>query len=332
MDIRETLQLIPEPDPRAIERVWDRYHASRTRPARSLPWMWLAAPALAATAMAGFLFSGGPPNHRMELDSNASTSTHRWSEVIGLEFAGHGIMEGTPDNATITWRSGTVTAEVVPDSDTHLTIVTDEGRVEVVGTVFSVTRDRLGATTSVEHGKVSVSCEDGWSGFVTAESGPHTCLPVRAAGLLGRADALADAGSSAEVLQDTLDRGIALAEPGSSIESELLYRRMHVHGDIHDSAGVIADALDYLEGNGSRTTEVQQYAAWTALAAEGCEVALPLLSQLELTGTPADRVLLAECLLTQQPARAQGLLADALPHLDDEWTDRAVAALKAVRP
>lgn len=329
MDLKQELQKLPEPDPASLDRVWSRFQETRAQPERRVPWALFAGGGLllaAAAAVALLVRPGG--THTVVLEG--AHVTHDWSEQIDLEFDGQGEIAGTARDAEIHWRSGTLNAHVVPNSHTKLAVITEEARVEVVGTVFSVTRDRLGVTTAVSKGKVSVTCTDGWEGFVTPESGAHTCLPTRPIQLLGRADALQDRGATPQELLQTLDLGLSLAERDSAVHSELLVRRMHTFGDLKDTAGVLRDAEAYLAGPGSRRTDVQRYAGYLALQEGDCSVALPYLSALELTGTAEDRVLLAECLVESQPARASGLLSDALPHLDATWKARAEQSLQGL--
>lgn len=332
MDVRDTLRQLPEPDPEGEERVWQRFQATRRARPASRRWVWAGLGLGAAVAAVASLVLLTPEGSHTVVLASESTASHDWSPQVDLSFEGQGEIAGTGKNAEIHWRSGTVTAEVEPNSGTHLTVITDEARVEVVGTVFSVTRDRLGVTTEVQKGKVAVLCTDGWEGLVTAETGPHTCLPTRPALLLGRADALLDQGAEPRVLMQTLDAGLAAAERDSAVASELLVRRMHAFGDQGSLDGVLKDAEAYLAGPGSRRTEVQRYAAYQALQARDCKTALPYLSALEIAGTPQDRVLLAECLTDTQPSRSRALLEDALPHLDASWQDRARRTLERVAP
>lgn len=327
MDAREHLKKLEEPDPDAVERVWKRFEHSRRAPQRRSSG-WVLAPTLVAVAAAAVFWVGQPQRDRtVLLRADTTAEQHAWSEQIQLDFAGTGEIKGSDRDAEIHWRSGTLTAEVTPNSATSLVVVTDEARVEVVGTVFSVTRDRLGVQTSVSKGKVAVTCKDGWSGHVTPQSGPHTCLPTRPGLLLGRADALLDQGAEPQVRMRTLDLALQLAERESATASELLVRRMHTRGELGDVQGVLQDAEAYLAGPGSRRTEVLRYAAYQALGTGTCDRALPHLSELELIGTPRDRVLLAECLVPTQPTRARQLLTDALPHLDAAWQQRANTTL-----
>lgn len=331
MDVRDHLRKLEEPDPAALDRVWQRFVRTRAEPRRKSSG-WLLAPVGLAIAAAAVVWMRTPaPDRTVVLDAETEAAQHAWSEQIQLDYAGVGEIEGSDRDARIHWRSGTLTASVVPNSGTALTVVTDEARVQVVGTVFSVTRDRLGVTTSVERGKVAVTCTDGYEGHVTPESGPHTCLPTRPGLLLGRADALIDAGADAATRMRTLDLGLELAERDSATASELLVRRMQTRGELGDLEGVLTDAETYLAGPGSRRTEVLRYASYQALGERRCDRALPHLSELELIGTAQDRVLLAECLLADQPARARQLLEDAIPNLDTTWQQRAQRSLASLR-
>ncbi|MEZ4315930.1 MAG: FecR domain-containing protein [Myxococcota bacterium] len=336
MDIRTELQKLPPPDPTAPDRVWQRYRESRGRTRCAMRWAVPLGLGLACAA-AGLLWVGANDAERSEvrtvaIEVSQAPRQHEWSDVVALDVAGQGRVTGTDRNVEIAWESGTITAHVTPNTGTQLAVVTDEARVEVVGTVFSVTRNQLGVTTTVEKGRVKVACASGWEGFVTPTEGSRTCLPVRPALLLARADALSDQGASAEVLLDTLDRGVSLAEPGSVALGELLVRRMRVHGDAGAVEASLADARAYLAlGDGPRSVEVNRYAGWNAMSAQGCAAALPFLAPLESAGTGADRVLLAECLASSDASRARALLESAVSDgLDATWSARAQSDLAAL--
>ena len=334
MDIRHELQQLPDPSPEALNRVWKKFSHTRQQQRRRRISPWLLPIGAAALVAAAVLLVPRSEVARTQIVGSveATDGSLAWSEVVELDYQGTGEIKGLAKNAEIHWKSGTITAHVTPHTDTHLAIVTDEARIEVVGTVFSVTRDRLGVTTTVERGRVKVNCTDGWSGEIGPSDGAHTCLPNRPGQLLGRADALIDADAPPTSILQTLEIGISRAERDSAIAGELLVRRMHIREQLGDLPGVFHDADAYLAGPGTRRAEVQRFAGWTALnTPEGCTKALPYLSALELTGTVEDRVLLAECLLESQPARAQGLLEDALPQLPSDWAQRAKTSLHTLK-
>ena len=239
----------------------------------------------------------------------------------------------------MSWEAGTLRAEVEPHTGTGLSVLTEEARVDVVGTVFSVRRDALGVTTWVERGRVAVACTEGWAGELEPDDGPHTCLPVRPALLLGRADALLDAGAPSEEVLEALDLGLERAAEGSAVMGELLARRLEVLGSTERIDEALADADAYLALGGSRAIEVRRFAGWLALAQRGCEVALPYLEPLSGAGEPQDRILLAECLVSTEPGRARALLRGALEQLTAppepiapgaEWVQRAQDALSGL--
>ncbi|MBX2802348.1 MAG: FecR family protein [Myxococcales bacterium] len=271
-----------------------------------------------------------PENERsMVLDApDDAANTLAWSEQVNLTFAGTGSVTGTSKDLVVNWQAGTLRAEVAPNTGTGLSVRTDEGSIDVVGTVFSVRRDALGVTTWVDKGRVAVSCEDGWQGEITPQMGSHTCLPVRPAMLLGRADALVEQAAPASDVLDALNRGMAAAQPGAPVVGELLALRMEVLSDAGRPDEALRDADAYLASEGPRSLEVRRFAAWLALAERGCASAMPYLERLGPSGMGADQVLLAECLITSEPSRARALLgtALALPDLDEEWTQRALQA------
>lgn len=335
IDVREELKKLPPPDPEAVDRVWERYRDTRKRRgfgmwALALPAGALALAGAAAVALMVGLSASDTPR-TVAYDGTATATGTSWSDVVELDVDGRGSVVGTDRDVQINWEAGTITAHVTPNTGTRLAVVTDEARVEVVGTVFSVTRDALGVHTSVDKGKVKVTCAEGFDGFVTPESGPTTCLPTRAALLLGRADALADRDADSVVQLRTVQMGLDRAEVGTVVHEELLVRRMHLGADAGDVDGALKDATLYLQGDPTRKVEIQRFAGWLAMAQKGCDAALPFLEPLATTGSPQDHVLLGECVATTDVIRARTLIEGAVEAgLDVEWTNRAQADLAAL--
>jgi ferric-dicitrate binding protein FerR (iron transport regulator) len=320
MEVRDWLRTLPDPDPAAVSRVWSRYRETRKGPRDPSPRRWWLAPVGAALAVAALaLWSGRDRPTRIELTSG----TTPFGATVSLTTDGRGAVSGTGRDVTVAWESGDVSVEVEPHTGTRLKVVTDEAVVEVVGTLFSVHRDALGATVGVTRGRVEVSCLDGWHGFLSPDEPAHTCVPVRPGALLGRADALKDRGAAADEILDALDRGLSAASPGSAVEGELLARRIDLRAGLAPTASVLADAERYLAGSDRpRATEVRRTASRLALADGGCPAALRWLEPLEATGTAEDRVVLASCLADADPARARALAAAALRSgepVDPDW-------------
>jgi ferric-dicitrate binding protein FerR (iron transport regulator) len=314
MDVRELLHRLPEPDPTGADRVWDRYLATRPRRdrLRGAP-LWAPVMAIAAAAAAVLIVTNRPdPERSLVLDPDDLDRQLAWSQQVHLTLDGRGTATGTGKDLQIDWTSGTIGVEVAPNTGTRVSVVTEEGTVRVVGTVFQVKRDALGVTTEVRRGKVEVSCVDGWAGALGAGE-RHTCLPQRAAGLLGRADALADRGAGPEAVLEALDQGLGAVEAGSAVEGELLARRLGVRAEAGDVEGALADAERYLAAaHASRRSEVRASAARLALGAGGCGAAMTWLEPLRTDGTPEDRVILASCVAAHDPDEARALAAGAL--------------------
>jgi hypothetical protein len=326
MEARELLGRLPEPDPDGEARVWRRFQESRARQGArgwfaSLLRPVVLGPALIAAGAVALLML--PERQReITLDASSDVVRYEWSDQVELRLEGHGVATGTAQDVLVTWETGTVWVEVEPQSGTSLSVVTDEAEIWVVGTAFSVTRDALGATTTVQHGTVAITCDDGWKGKLTAQDGPHTCWPVRPAALLGRADALLERGAPTELVLATLDRGLAVAERGTSTEGELLARRVRVRASMGQVQEAVADAERYLaSGERSRRAEVARTLGRMLLPG-GCEQALQWLLLVGEEGTAEDDVVLASCLLPSEPERARQLAKDALASgepLDPAW-------------
>lgn len=321
MDTKTVLAQLGEPDPAAVERVWTRFQVGR-RPRRGRWPLRVAAAAVVAAWVAW------PQAERaVALDG----STVAWSDEVSIAAEGQGVVTGTSRDLVIAWDAGRIRAEVTPHTGTSLVVRTEEAEVVVVGTVFTVDRDRLGSTVEVERGRVLVRCRDGWAAEVGPDDPPLTCLPVSAAGLLGRADALVDAGGPPDAVLETLDRGVAAVRDDGPVLDELLVRRMRLHAEAGRVDAALADAERYLaHRSAARTLEVQRFAAWLTLDAYGCEAAVDRLTALHQAGSAEETVLLAECIAEREPETARSMLLGALAMLDGEWSDRAVHDLSAL--
>ena len=325
-DVRQALEQLGEPDLEAVDRIYARYKTTRAlEPRRRRRRIAGGAVALAAAVTLTTLWATSEEAPRsLEVASPVTPVAHQWGSNVQFEAVGQGTLEGTDSEAVLAWTTGTVEVEVTPQTDTQLSVVTEEARVDVIGTVFQVRRDALGSTVGVDRGKVQVACTEGQTLELTAGM-RHTCLPVTAAGLLGRADALIDAGRHDELL-DTLDRGIGLGS--GPVKGELLVRRMQHNSRSGAVDAVLSDATEYLANDSGRLVEVQRMAAYTA-AKRGCSEALPWLEQLQVGGSAADLVFLGECLVNVDPDRAHAVLTRALPALDGDLAIRAANALAA---
>lgn len=173
------------PDAAQVAEVEALAAGKLARPSRRLP---VAAAGLAAAALAAAaLFTlRGPVRVDRPLDNAGSVALGAEVDVVA---SGHGGVVGTDHDMEVAWSFGTLAVEVEPQRGVTLSVQTDEGRTSVVGTGFSVTRDALGTTTSVAHGRVRVLCVRGGESFLGAGES-RTCPPVTATGALGRVLAL----------------------------------------------------------------------------------------------------------------------------------------------
>lgn len=311
--VRDYLSALPEPDPAATERIWNRFRHTRARPVHRAGWPLFAAAGLAVGAAALLLRVERP--REVQLDGVPVA----WSDGVHLDLDGHGVARGTSRDLTVIWELGTLRVDVAPDHRHRVRVLTEEAVVEVTGTVFTVNRDRLGVTTTVDRGSVRVTCAEGVPAERTRADGPVTCWPVRAGGLLGRADVLLEQGAAPDEVIATIDRGLAVAEPGSAVEGELLARRVRANSEANLVEQVLADADRYLaSADPSRRVEVLRAASRIAYRERGCVAALPYLTPLEAEGTAEDRVVLAACLPDRAVALTRAALASGEP-LEAGW-------------
>lgn len=188
----------------------------------------------------------------------------RASTLVQLRWAGEGDVSGAEQAPRIAWRQGTLDVEVVPERNVDLVVTTDEARVQVHGTVFSVTRDALGTAVAVTRGVVSVECAGG-AAFRLAGGMSTTCGPVRAAALLRRARALQEKDPAAALAD--IDQALRDATRPLILDDELLALRVALLGRNGRNAEAVQAAVAYVRGGGARADEVARLGL--ALGAEG---------------------------------------------------------------
>jgi hypothetical protein len=185
-----------------------------------------AALALAAALAAAVLLPGAPAPLSERLSAPAPTD-RALTPHVALAYTGVGDVAGTERAPRIRWEAGTLDVDVTPRQGIDLSVETDEGTVRVIGTSFSVTRDAMGTTVAVSRGHVRVACGD--TGERDLRAGDQLeCPPVRAAGWIGRTQALMRAGRGADELLAAIDHGRALAAPDDPAAGELVAMRIRV--------------------------------------------------------------------------------------------------------
>jgi hypothetical protein len=175
---------------------------------------------------------------------------------------------------------------VEPDRGVALQVRTDEAVVSVVGTGFDVTRDALGTSVAVRHGKVRVECHQG-EPTLLGEGESTTCLPVSAAGMLGRARALQERGATLGEQSDTLRLGLAMG-PEGPVGDELRFLQLGVILRQGDNERALRVAEETLAGGDSlRRVETLEAAARLRVVGADCAGAERWLRELEVAGALA---------------------------------------------
>jgi hypothetical protein len=262
------------------------------RPVDLRPRVATALVALAAAAAAAVLVSW--PAERVD------RTLHHDGEValgslVRIDAGGEGHVEGDVRVMDVAWFAGTLGVEVEPDQGVRLSVQTPEGTVRVVGTGFDVTRDALGTSVVVHHGKVAVSCKVG--GAHTLEAGQSTmCFPTTAAGALARVLALRSTAEPDALLRE-LDHALVLPDATGPIAAELRAFRAGARLSGGDEAGALQEAEATLAlPDVTRAEELHRLAARLRVRAGDCPGALPHLRALEAAGTLGeDAPALADC-------------------------------------
>lgn len=231
-----------------------------------------AAIALAAAA----LFALRPVRVDRSLDDAGAVAL---GGDVHVEAQGAGAVTGDTKAMVVRWTDGRLDVEVEPDQGVALRVETPDGAVTVVGTGFAVTRDALGTSVSVRHGKVAVHCARGTD--TTLEAGGETvCAPATAAGTLGRVVALRGTLAPESLVQE-VDAGLAMPDAVGATAAELRVLRATALLD----AGRDDDAYAEVERalalpDVTRAVELHRLAARLRLRVDDCAGALPHLRAL----------------------------------------------------
>lgn len=251
----------------SVERVRRAVEASRARDVTVMGRIRLRAPAIGVVSLAvaaGLLFTLRPPPPpapiAAQLASSDVFSTMEPRDGLLLAFSGQGSLEGTDAEPSVKWEKGTLHVEVVPNLGIHFRVETREAAVKVIGTGFTVKRDKKGTSVEVQHGRVEVTCENGAATLLNPGD-RRECVPTTAAGLIGRADALHEEGAGAREVLEVVELGLAIAEPGFT-RDELRVRRIRALVELGRNVDARRYADEFLSGApGSRADEVRSMVA-----------------------------------------------------------------------
>lgn len=276
---RQLLGNMPQPAAGANARVAMRLGRTRTA-ARHRPInRYLLGTGLAAAA-AGLFYLVPPPNQAAFTESDLASESG-WQTVqsdgVALSYLGTGAVSGQRKAPRIEWQRGTLNVEVTPEHGVDLRVQTREAEVRVLGTGFSVRRDALGTHVEVRHGIVETRC--GTAEPVRLLAGDSKdCLPLSAAGLLGRARAQMESDAPTESVLATLRAGVAMAEAGSPVSVELAVATSETLAAASRPKEALAAVQTALAaGAGVRHVELVQFAARLSAPLGGCAVAAPWL-------------------------------------------------------
>lgn len=225
--------------------------------------------------------------------------------------SGYGELGGTTRSPEIQWISGKLEVEVEPHRGIQLSVATEEAKVRVIGTVFTVDRIDAHTVVGVERGKVEVTCSDGDQVTLTAGQ-QHACASRSPSKLALRALRLRERGAAPDEVLAVVERGLSYAPVGEAAWSHLSTLHMQTLADLdrHDEA--MAEARSYLDaGHSRRRDEVLQLAL--AISDQPCTIALAHQERLQAEpSSPLALVLLSDCLVEQDPQKARGLLERAI--------------------
>lgn len=274
---------LPGPDPVEVADLKRRVHLAH-RPRRAPMWVLagtavgvaaLAAVALLAVGVAGLaaVTSGADRPVATELALVEAPVLVAPAPGVALRYAGQGSVGGSEQAPIVAWKAGELEVSVDPTAGVALAVQTREAHVRVLGTVFTVDRDALGTTVEVERGRVAVTCLAGGDHELGAGES-LTCLPLTAAGLLGRAMALEAAGALPDEVIAAVDLGIH-ASPSAAVDRELRTTRFRALGEAGRHAEALVEVDRLIAEDGPRHTELLVAGVTLALNEADCARALP---------------------------------------------------------
>lgn len=295
------IRRLADVDPSAVARVTARLE----RPARKRR-TWVFVPVVVVALAAAVitwpesLRAGAIGDETVALSSNVRVTSE-----------GSGVVGGTAPAPEIRWEHGTITVDVTPDQGVDLHVRTEEADVHVIGTRFTVTRDRLGTAVTVDRGHVAVACRTGET-FDLRAGGEAECLPTRAVGLLDRARALVENGADSARVLPTLDAGLPLADDRVVRDELQLLRAEALTRDARWGEALTGIDTALAEPGGVRRTELLRLGARAALSVEGCPGVVRRLEQIPTDERGAtDEVAIADCVASASRERARAALASA---------------------
>lgn len=327
--IQSALDELPSAHDISITRVRQRVSARRIRPQPAAPYRSAALMGAAAAAAVLLIASmaANPPGTRID---SSLASREMWAQLdatenVQLTYRGNGTLHGVATDPRIDWEVGTLTVDVEPEKGVRLLVATREAEVRVVGTHFSVTRDALGTTVRVQHGRVVVTCAAG-ENLLLGGGESSTCLPISAAGLLGRSRALSEQGAATDMVVASINAGLA-ASPTTVVRDELLLVQVEslAQGGLPEAALATANAA--LLDATTRREELHRLASGLSLRLSGCGAALPHLQVLSAgAASGPELVQYADCIAGENPTSAITALQRALASGPPEDQAREIQA------
>ncbi len=288
-----------EATPADLTRLRARVRAAQDAPARRWFRLLGSTAALTAGALVAVALVDPSPQPVTASFNDAQGQVIQAGPGVQLTVHGTGELSGTDQAPLLAWDAGRVDISVDPGAGLDVSVQTEEARVQVVGTVFSVDRGPLGTTVGVTRGQVAVTCTDASEERVTSDQSV-TCWPTTASGLLGRAQSLRDQGGSAQDILSTVDRALGLT-PSPAIHTELSALRVVLLSQGPDLAAAIDAAAAHLaRPDAGRRAEIARVGAALGYQSTGCEGAIPFIAEL-----PAEEVA-ASALSMCQTAGGEG--------------------------
>jgi len=252
--LRAFLRVLPEPSDTDVARLIHRVEGRAVR--REHRWI-LALAGVVVLLVAGLA-------SWMRLDAARSLHARLESDVlasfvdiphVSVSYLGQGEVAGTERSPVLFWQVGTVSRVLEPRHG--LRVETPDGRVEAVGTRFTVERDVMGTRVKVDGGDALLRCGEA-EPLPLAVGDAASCWPLRPAGLLARARAERQEGRPDDV-RTTLERALRTSAAPDPARGEILSLLLDLDLERGDAPAALATARTYLaEGYTPREHEIRE--------------------------------------------------------------------------
>ncbi|MEN0061915.1 MAG: FecR family protein [Myxococcota bacterium] len=288
-----------QPTPDEVDAARARLRRGLRRPKRGRTDLAVGvAVALAATALITVAVSrSGPSTHTVSFGEEGPVALTPNVNAVA-EGEGEAVVRG--EVTEVTWSSGRIRVDVEPDTGQTVRVTTPEAEVTVLGTIFDVERGPFGTRTSVERGRVSVTCVDQSDPMVLSAGTDGWCYPDAGAAF-GRVLWMERQDYAVAERLAVIEQALAHPQGLDATRTLLRQRQVAAYVELNRTSDAVA-AVKQLPPR-TRAAELAGRAE-SAMASGGCTTAEPWLDALAEDGDVTGALLLVQCLAEEAPDAA----------------------------